>query len=456
MKKIVLVTLISLILVGCEKNHTEETSFKEAHDSYETVLTEESQEGYATPTPPEGIGLELVQYESEVGQLDAYVSVNPQDNKKHPIVIWVVGGWGNSIDKFVWSYNEWGNDQSGQFISEAGILMMYPSFRGGNENPGNQETLYGEVNDIYSAYEYAKTLPYVDPERIYLIGHSTGATRVLLASEYDDKFRAVFAFGPVDDISKHNKTQFTFDLSNKTEAKLRSPKYWMQDVKTPTFVIEGEDGNSDSISGMRDHTDNENLHFYIIDNNDHFSYLAPVTKLVADKIIADTSNECNIEFTDDELIDAVSQEMIVTYPKLKTDNFFKDTLAMDIPAYWTVENDENEYFYFEADSQDDDINFWNSSYIDVYREKPESDNIETEFDWYIQDLSSQYDFIQVDVDGLEGYQIINVEEEYVDKYVLFHDKNYIYTINFGYYKDYSEIMNPYVDDMVKSIKVVNK
>ncbi len=264
MKKIAIITLLAVFLTGCSRTHSEDTSFKEAHDSYETVLTEEWTEDYETPVPPEGVGLELVQYDSEVGPLDAYVSVDPNDNQQHPMVIWVVGGWGNSIDEFAWTYSEWENDQTGQFFSEAGVLTMYPSFRGGNENPGYEETLYGEIDDIYSALEYAKSLPYVDPERIYLAGHSTGATKALLASEYGEGFRAVFAFGPVDDISKHNQSQFTFDLNDETEHKLRSPKYWMQDVKTPTFVIEGEDGNADSVVGMREHTDNENLNFYVI------------------------------------------------------------------------------------------------------------------------------------------------------------------------------------------------
>jgi len=41
--------------------------------------------------------------------------------------------------------------------------------------------------------------PYVDSNRIYLVGHSTGGTKALLLSEYSKGFRAVFAIGTLPD-----------------------------------------------------------------------------------------------------------------------------------------------------------------------------------------------------------------------------------------------------------------
>jgi hypothetical protein len=64
------------------------------------------------PDPPEGF-FDLVHYSSKVGDLAAYVSSDPGDGEKHPMVIWVVGGWGNGIDDFPWCYPEWDNDQTG-------------------------------------------------------------------------------------------------------------------------------------------------------------------------------------------------------------------------------------------------------------------------------------------------------------------------------------------------------
>ena len=218
-------------------------SFAQAHDAFTTTLAREDNDSYSIPEPPEGL-FDLVSYPSKVGDLAAYVSSDPGDGQKHPMIIWVVGGWGNGIDDFPWCYPEWDNDQTGSAFWQAGLLTMYPSFRGGNGNPGNYEALFGEVDDIVSAYEYAASLPYVDPERIYLGGHSTGGTRALLASEYTDKFRAVFCFGAVDEIKYHNNTQFTFDTTIEDEYVMRSPVYWLDNVKSPTFLIEGRDRKS--------------------------------------------------------------------------------------------------------------------------------------------------------------------------------------------------------------------
>ncbi len=476
MKKIVLITLLTVMLVGCgnanekgsdanaalkedkiENVSEDPSNFKEAHDNHVTELTVERQEAYPTPVPPEGVGLELVQYNSKVGPLDAYVSPDPKDNEKHPIVIWVIGGWGNSIDEFVWSYNEWENDQSGQFMSEAGILMMYPSFRGGNENPGSQETLYGEIDDIYSAYEYAKALPYVDPERIYLVGHSTGATRVLLASEYDDKFRAVFAFGAVDEIDKHNQTQFTFDLNNTEEAKLRSPKYWLDDVKSPTFLIEGEDGNATSIEEMDSLTDNENLSFHIIKGHDHFSYIAPVTMLVADKILADNGAECNIKITDDELNEVVNQDPIMRYPTLKTVKIFDDKFTIDVPAYWYEETENDEYYYYYEAGVDyeDGFNLWNDSYVYLQVERYTPETVNEEYEKLINSLSENNEIKEITFNSLNGYVVSDYADGYyIESFVMYDDAN-IYYAEFSYFEDYIDVAIPFIEEMIGSMSINN-
>ena len=264
-------------------------SFAQAHDAFKTTLVREENDDYEIPAPPEGL-FDLVSYPSKVGDLAAYVSSDPQDGQKHPMIIWVVGGWGNGIDDFPWCYPEWDNDQTGSAFWQNGILTMYPSFRGGCNNPGYYEALFGEVDDIVSAYEYAASLPYVDTNRIYLGGHSTGGTRALLAAEYSDKFRAVFCFGAVDEVKYHNNSQFTFDTENEEEFIMRSPVYWLDNVKNPTFLIEGSEGNAVNLKNIQRASENENINCYIVEGADHFSVLAPVTRLVAEKILEDTGS----------------------------------------------------------------------------------------------------------------------------------------------------------------------
>ncbi len=312
-------------------------SFAQAHDTFTTTLAREDNDDYSIPEPPEGL-FDLVSYPSKVGDLAAYVSSDPGDGQKHPIIIWVVGGWGNGIDDFPWCYPEWDNDQTGSAFWQAGLLEMYPSFRGGNGNPGYYEALYGEVDDIVSAYEYAASLPYVDPERIYLGGHSTGGTRALLASEYTDKFRAVFCFGAVDEIKYHNNSQFTFDTNIEDEYVMRSPIYWLDDVKSPTFLIEGSDGNSENLKRMLAATDNDKISGFVIEGADHFSVLAPLTRVVAQKILADTGAQPNISITQEELDAAMAQEPQVPLPAMTSRTIEELGLSFSCPYLWEINN----------------------------------------------------------------------------------------------------------------------
>ena len=127
-------------------------------------------------------------------------------------------------------------DQSASAFRKAGIVMMYASSRGGNGNAGFNEMLYGEVDDIIAAASYLATLPYVDKSRIYLGGHSTGGTLALLVVESTSQFRAVFAFGPTDNMYGYDDGTLSFDTANKQEIYLRSPVLYLNTIKTPTFM----------------------------------------------------------------------------------------------------------------------------------------------------------------------------------------------------------------------------
>jgi hypothetical protein len=71
-----------------------------------------------------------VKYESPVGKLSAYLTPDPKDGKMHPAIIWITGGDCNTIDE-VWRDMPADNDQTASVYRKAGIVMMYPSLRGG-------------------------------------------------------------------------------------------------------------------------------------------------------------------------------------------------------------------------------------------------------------------------------------------------------------------------------------
>lgn len=182
--------------------------------------------------------------------------------------------------------------------------MMFPSLRGGNDNPGTKEGFLGEVDDVLAATDYLKKQSYVDPNRIYLGGHSTGGTLALLVAESSPRYRAVFAFGPVAGVAVYGQDSgfLPFDIRNKTETKLHSPVYWLHSIQSPTWVLEGTtESNVDSLRLLNKYSTSPLVHFVEIRGATHFTALAPTNEIIAGKILADTGPDCNIAIGEDEV-----------------------------------------------------------------------------------------------------------------------------------------------------------
>lgn len=404
-----LLAAVMFLATACSGSPKKDSqTFAQAHDSFQTKLIREDSDSDPVPPPPAGV-FDQVTYPSKVGDLAAYVSSDPGDGQKHPMIIWVVGGWGNGIDEFPWTYPTWDNDQTGSAFWRAGVLTMYPSFRGGNGNPGYYEALFGEVDDIISAYEYAASLPYVDPQRIYLGGHSTGGTRALLAAEYSDKFRAVFCFGAVDEVKYHNNSQFTFDTSNEMEYTMRSPIHWLDDVYSPTFLIEGSEGNADNLRNIESTSKNNQINCYIIEGADHFAALAPVTQLLAEKILADTGPQCAITLTMEELEQAMAQDPPSPIPIMTEYYLEEQGMHFSYPFIWDIENDSGEDgIQLSLYSKYDDENPWDMSAMYIYTYEAGSESSLSEMAEALQ--SAGYEMQAIDIHGRSAFEGYGLEE----------------------------------------------
>ncbi len=276
-------------------------SLAEARRGFQTRLIRQDAGKEPVTKPPVDL-FRIVHYTSPAGSLAAYLSPRPHDGKKHPAIIWRFGGFENGIDETAWDPAPPDNDQSASAFRKAGILMMYPSLRGGNSNPGYKEGFFGEVDDVLAAADYLAKQDFVDPKRIYLGGHSTGGTLVLLTAECSSRFRAVFAFGPVADVRGYGTENLPFDISDKKEVILRAPLLWLHGIQDPTFVFEGtEQGNLRSLQIMANASQNPTIHFYPVQGATHFTILAPATKIIAEKILHDTGPTCNITFSENQL-----------------------------------------------------------------------------------------------------------------------------------------------------------
>ncbi|BDI32432.1 hypothetical protein CCAX7_44830 [Capsulimonas corticalis] len=287
------------------------SSLVQARAGFVTHLTTNKKTTDPVPTPPAGV-LSLVNYPAPLGNFPAYISAPPTTDKRYPAIVWIAGGFDNGIGDTPWTPQEADNDQSASAFREAGIVTMYPSLRGGNNNPGYIESFYGEVEDVLAAAKYLAQQPFVDPKRIYLGGHSTGGTLVLLADESTDLFRAVFSFGPVARASEYDDASLTFDSSNEMENRLRSPISFLDAITSPTYVIEGtaDPSNIAAVNELEAANSNPRIHFIPIDDQTHFSELAISTPMVAKWITGDSGPYFRIGAADNTPAQTTAKKVI--------------------------------------------------------------------------------------------------------------------------------------------------
>lgn len=292
-----LLLFILILSTSCTPKKNSQT-LADARSKFTTYVTYTSKSSIA-PLPPATI-FQSVKYDSAVGALAAYITPEPNDSIKHPAIIWITGGDSNTIDN-VWSPSSPDNDQTASAYRNAGIVMMFPSLRGGNDNPGKHEAFYGEVDDILAAFNFLSKQSYVDPDRIYLGGHSTGGTLALLTAEFHNPFRAVFSFGPSAMINNYGKNIIPVDFSlfKDEETKLRSPVFWLESVQGHVYVIEGEDmpSNIESFKAMKRNTKNTAIKFVSVSSKDHFSVLSPINEKIATAILKDDVSNKSFDMT---------------------------------------------------------------------------------------------------------------------------------------------------------------
>ena len=308
--------LLLVLVCGCKGKSGAKTesaapvdvNLLKARAGFATRLVRKDSDGEPAPEPPDGV-LQLVNYRAELGEMSAYVSPSPGDARRHPAIIWITGGFSNSISPVAWKPAPEDDDQSAVAFRQAGIIMMYPSLRGGNDNPGFVENWFGEVNDVLAAADYLAKLDYVDSRRIYLGGHSTGGTLAMLVAESSDRFRAVFPFGPIDDVRHYDARKLEFDSSDARESELRSPVKWLQAIHSPMFAFEGTEkpSNITYLRAIMRVSSNPVIHFLPVKGATHFTILAPVTRLIAKKILLDNGVDVNITFSEDELARLLSR-----------------------------------------------------------------------------------------------------------------------------------------------------
>ncbi|MHB1224170.1 MAG: alpha/beta hydrolase family protein [Gemmatimonadaceae bacterium] len=190
-------------------------------------------------------------YKSRVDGMEipvyVYAPLEKRGTRAHAALVWVHGG----------VHGNWDQNYL-PFIKEAvakGYVVVAPEYRG---STGYGPELYNaidygakEVDDVLTAYDFLGTLPYVDPERVGVMGWSHGGfITAHLLFRGETPFKAGAAIVPVTNLFqrlsyKGPRYQRSFStqkgilglpFEKREEYKKRSPYYHVDSLRTPILV----------------------------------------------------------------------------------------------------------------------------------------------------------------------------------------------------------------------------
>lgn len=240
------------LLVGrTDINHNADLFSVDLKKGTMTQVTEVNKQNYAKITPSK---TELKMVKTTDGKEMGVWFVYPPDfdpNKKYPTLLYCQGGPQSALTQFF--STRW----SPALMAANGYIVVAPNRRGmpGWGTKWNEEISKdwgGQVmKDYLAATDYAKTLPYVDNDRMGAVGASYGGYSVfMLAGIHDNRFKTFIAHDGLFDMkSWYGTTEELFfanwDLGKPTDLPMPkaytefNPSNFVDKWNKPIMIIQG-------------------------------------------------------------------------------------------------------------------------------------------------------------------------------------------------------------------------
>jgi dipeptidyl aminopeptidase/acylaminoacyl peptidase len=232
-----LIGLMGFLLTGlssCQSgNSSNNQSLAAARQAIVTKLQVRgpAPQAYQNENPPPNV--QPVEYRSGNLTLKGWLSQDRGTGKKQPAIVYLHGGWSFGGD-------DW---QDSAPFTQAGFVVFMPTLRAENGNPGVYESFLGEVDDAIAAGQFVASLPNVDPQNVFVVGHSVGGVLTTLVSMLPSPYKAAAAFDGYVDMeswaARSSSKMIPYDRNNREEVRVRNPLAFANSIQKPLRLYVG-------------------------------------------------------------------------------------------------------------------------------------------------------------------------------------------------------------------------
>jgi dipeptidyl aminopeptidase/acylaminoacyl peptidase len=193
-----------------------------------------------------------IQYKSDDLDVVGFVLIPQMVGSKFPVIIFNRGG--NRNFDIISNMNAL---EYLHYLSSEGYVALASQYRGSDGGQGDDELGGKDVNDVLNLIPLAKSLPFVDPEKIVMLGFFRGGMMTYLAIKKGAPIKAAAVVGGITDLIqwKVDKPSVGEDLLEQLvkpptidEYKKRSAFYWPEKINVPVLIIHGEKDSNVSVN----------------------------------------------------------------------------------------------------------------------------------------------------------------------------------------------------------------
>ena len=163
-------------------------------------------------------------------------------------------------------YNRGGNREFGKitmktlpylsYLSSNSYVVLASQYRGNDGAWGHEEFGGKDINDVLSLIPLAKSLPFVDPTKIVMLGFSRGGMMTYLAIKHGAEIKAAAVVGGFTDLGQlyNDREEGMKNVirelvgMDKAEWEKRSAVYWPEKIDVPILILHGENDSRVKVS----------------------------------------------------------------------------------------------------------------------------------------------------------------------------------------------------------------